>query len=120
MTGSGRERGNCIAVGFRAHLAEENVPPGAAFFAGDGKLERGFASGVTEDCGTGKEPPTQRGQFSPLGLIEPTLQTDTQIVGADGQVIGGLGGPKRAAAKSLQVELCAEFLGPVLDIRAAL
>lgn len=51
-SGSGRERGNCIAIVDITHLAEENVPPMAAL-CGDGELERGLAGRVAEDCGTG-------------------------------------------------------------------
>ena len=115
---SGGESGNCIAVVVGGHLTQENVPPTAAFFSGDGELESGFACGVTEDRGTGKEAPAQRSQLGPLGLAEPTLQTDAQVVGADGQMTGRLGRPERPAAQSLQTELRAQFFNTIFDIGA--
>ena len=117
-TSSGREGGNCIAVVVWGHLAKENAPPSAAFFGGDGELERGLAGGVTEDRGAGKQPPAQRREFGALGLAESALETDAQVVGADGEVAGRFGRPKRAAAQAFQAELGAEFLDPVLDVGA--
>ena len=117
---SGRERGNCIAVVFGGHLTEENLPPVAAFFGGDGELECGFAGGVAEDGGAGKQPPAQGRQFGALGLAEPALPADTKIVGADREVAGRLGGPERAATQALQPELRAQFLDAILDVGPAL
>ena len=53
-TGSCGEGGNCIAVVFAAYLAQENMPPVAAFGSGDCEFESGLASSVTEDGGAGK------------------------------------------------------------------
>ena len=72
-TSSGREGGNCIAVVVWGHLAKENAPPSAAFFGGDGELERGLAGGVTEDRGAGKKAPAQGGQLRALGLTARKL-----------------------------------------------
>lgn len=117
--GSGGEGGNCIAVLVGTHLSEENAPPMAALWRGDGEFERGFASGVTEDRGAGKEPPPQRGELGALRLTEPALEPDAQVVGADGEVIRGFGCPERAAAQALQAKLGAEFLDPVFDVGPA-
>ena len=118
-TGSGREGGNCIAVVVGTHLSEENVPPSAALGSGDGEFERGFASGVTEDRGAGKQAPAQGGEFGALRLTEPALEADAQVVGADGEVTGRFGRPERAAAQALQAKLGAEFLDPVFDVGTA-
>src|ERR1039458_6452020 len=118
-TGSGRECGNCIAVVVGTYLSEENVPPMAALWWGDGEFEGGLAGGVAENRGTGKKAPTQGGQFGALGLAEPALEADAQVVGADGVVTGGLGRPKRPAAQTLQAELGPEFLDPIFDVGAA-
>ena len=84
-TSSGREGGNCIAVVAWGHLAKENAPPSAAFFGGDGELERGLAGGVTEDRGAGKQPPAQRREFGALGLAESALV----VAGAAAQALPG-------------------------------
>lgn len=100
-------------------LAQENVPPSAALGRGDGELEGGPAGGVAEDRGAGKQAPAQGGQFRALRLTEPALETDAQVVGADGEVTGRFGGPERAAAQALQAKLGAEFLDPVFDVGPA-
>ena len=64
------------------------MPPMAALGSGDGEFECGFASGVTEDCGAGKQAPAQGGQFGTLRLTEPALQADAQVAGADGEMTG--------------------------------
>src|SRR5687767_13981868 len=96
----GREGGNCIAIIFAIHLAKKNQPPGAVFLSGDGEFDRALASGSAENGGAGKEPPAQGREFGALRLAEPTLKTDAEIVGADGEVTGGLGGPERTAAQA--------------------
>ena len=95
------------------------MPPRAALGRGDGEFEGGLASGVAEDRGAGKQPPAQGGQFRALGLAEPALEADAEVVGADGEVAGRLGRPERKAAQALQAKLGAEFLYPVFDVRAA-
>ncbi len=101
MAGSGGEGGNCIAVVIAAQLAQEDAPPAAVFFRGDGELERGLAGGVAEDRGTAEQAPAQGGQFGALGLAQQALEPDAEVVGADGQVAGRLGGPERAQAEAL-------------------
>ena len=99
--GSGGEGGNCIAVVASAQLAEEDVPPMAALGRSDGEFERGLAGGVAEDRSAGKQAPAQRGRFRPLGLTEPALEADAQVVGADGEMAGRFVRPERTAAQAL-------------------
>ena len=118
-TRSGGESGNCIAVVLGGHLLEQDAPPVAAFCGGDGEFEGRLAGGVAEDGGAGKEAPAQGGEFGTLRLAESALEADAEVVGADGQMTGRLGGPEGTAAETLQAELGAEFLDAVLDVGSA-
>lgn len=73
---------------------------------------------AAEDRGAGKKPPAKGGQLGALRLAEPSLETNAQVVGAEGEMAGGLGRPERTATQALQTKLGAQFLDAVFDIRA--
>ena len=97
-------------------MLEQSEPPASCLVAGEGEFEGGFAGGMAEDRGAGKQAPAQGGELGALGLAEPALETDTQVVGADGEVAGRFGRPEGAAAQALQAELGAQFLDAVLGV----
>ena len=82
-------------------------------------LRVGLPASLAEDRGAGEQAPAQRVQFRTLGLAEPALQTDTMVVGADGEVTGRFRRPERPAAQALQAKLGAHFLDRVLDVGPA-
>src|ERR1043166_6395720 len=94
------------------------APPIARRAAVHGEPERGLALRAAVDRGAGEETPAQRHELTFLKLAETALEQDAEVVGGDGQVIRGLGGPKRLAAKSDDAELTPELLDPILHVRS--
>ena len=57
-------------------MLKQSEPPASWLVACDGEFEGGFAGGVAEDGGAGKQAPAQGSELSALGLAEPALKAE--------------------------------------------